>query len=57
MQSVQQLGYGMDYTGFESLHWNEIFLISDTSRPALGHIFLPVQWVPAFFPGGKAVVV
>ena len=45
----------MDYTGFESLHWNDIFLFSDTSCPAPGHNLPPVQWVPAFFPGGRAV--
>jgi hypothetical protein len=43
--------YGMDGMGIES-RWGTRFFAS--SRLALGPIRSHVQWVPAFFPGGKA---
>jgi hypothetical protein len=31
-----------------------IFLLSETSRPALGITQPPIHWAPGFFPGDKA---
>ena len=42
-------GYGLDSPGIESL-WRRDF--PHLSRPALGPIYLPVQWVPGL-SGGK----
>ena len=33
----------------------EIFLFSETSRPAAGPTQLPIQWASGFFPGVIAV--
>jgi len=43
--------YGLDSTRIE-FQWGRNFL--HLSRPALESIYPSVQWVPEFFPGGKA---
>jgi hypothetical protein len=40
------LGYGLDNRGFESRQGVVIYLFTTTSRPGLGPIHPPVQWVP-----------
>jgi hypothetical protein len=45
----------LDDSGFEPRQRLEIFLSSEMSRPALGPTQTPIQGVPEFFPGGKAV--
>jgi hypothetical protein len=40
------LGYGLDDRGFESRPGMGIFLFTTASRPALGPIRPPIQWVP-----------
>ena len=37
----------------ESYERQEIFLFSETFRPALGLALLPFKWVPEFFVGVK----
>jgi len=37
----------------EFRHGQESFLYSQMSRPNLGHIQPPIEWVQGFFPGGK----
>jgi hypothetical protein len=36
---------------FESRQGQELFPLSTTSRPAVGHTKPPTQFVPGFFPG------
>jgi hypothetical protein len=45
LNSVIQ-GYGLDDQGFESRQGLGIFLFTTASRPALGLIQPPIQWVP-----------
>jgi hypothetical protein len=40
------LGYGLDDRGFESRQELEILLFTTVSRPALGSIQPPIQWIP-----------
>jgi hypothetical protein len=40
------LGYELDCRRFKSSHGLGIFLLTMASRPALGPIQLPIQWVP-----------
>jgi len=49
------IGWGTDYPGFESLQRKDIYFSSRTSILALGPIQPPMESVPGFFPGGKAV--
>jgi hypothetical protein len=40
------LGYELDNRGFESGQWLWMFLFTAASRPALGPIQSPIQWLP-----------
>ena len=52
--TLTKLGYGLDGPGFESQHGKEVYLLSETSKPALLPIEPPIQWVTAAsFPRGK----
>ena len=51
---VQLLGYKLDDPGFEPRHRQEIYLLSKTSRPAVGPTHAAIQWVPRFFPRGNS---
>jgi hypothetical protein len=46
----------MDVNGlyFKSRKQQEMFLFSETSKPALEPVHPPIQWVSGFLPGGKA---
>jgi len=46
--SVQKLGHGLHWSGFESRSGQEIFLFK-TSRPHMRPTKSPIQWVPGFF--------
>ena len=52
--SVWRLRCGLVGPGIESQ--SEVIVFSKTSRPALGPVQPPVEWVPDFFPrgGGEA---
>jgi hypothetical protein len=41
-------------SGFDCQHGQEIYILSKTSRLALGPTQSPVQWMLGSFPGGKA---
>jgi hypothetical protein len=52
--SDQATAWMVENLGFDSLHWQEIFLFSRTFRPTLGPTQFPTQWVPgAVFWGLK----
>jgi hypothetical protein len=44
-QSVEELSYGLDDRGFDSLQGLGIFLFTAVSRTALGSTQPPIQWV------------
>jgi len=48
------LGYRPDGPGFVSRQEQEMLLLINPSRPAVGPTQSPFHWVPDFFPGGKA---
>ena len=43
-----------DGPGFQSQWGQEIFIVTKSSRLAVGPTLLPIRWVSLFFPGGKA---
>jgi len=51
---MQRLCYGMDDSGFESQHEQEILLLFKTPRPTLGTTQPPTESVPGLFLDGKA---
>jgi hypothetical protein len=52
---ITALGYGLDDRGFGYLEGLGIFLFTTASRPALGPIQPPIQWVRWVLSlGGKA---
>jgi hypothetical protein len=59
-QWCRELGYGLNDRRFESRQGLGIFLFTTASRPALGPIYPPIQWVPEALslgvkrPGRKA---
>jgi hypothetical protein len=53
-QSVRWLGHGLDDAGIEFGQGQNIFLFSRNAQTRCGAIQPPIQWVPGFFPGGKA---
>jgi hypothetical protein len=51
IQDTIAIRYGLDGPGIES-RWGRDF--PHSSRPTLRPTQPPIQWVPGFFPGGKA---
>jgi hypothetical protein len=49
------LDWWLDDSGFGFRQGQEIFLFSETSRPALGPTQFPVQLILVFFRGCKAI--
>ena len=54
MPSTVIADYGLGGPVFESWWDEEGFLFLDASRPALGPLRPPIQWLPEYFLGGKA---
>jgi hypothetical protein len=46
--------YGLDYPGSNPDKETRFLSSLKPSRPTLGHTQTAIQWVPYFFPGGKA---
>jgi hypothetical protein len=49
------LDWWLDDSGFGFRQGQEIFVLSETSRPSLGPTQFPIQLILMFFHGGKAI--
>jgi hypothetical protein len=54
-QNTEYLGYELESLELGSQQRKENFLFYETSRAAVGPTQSPIQWVPRYFAGCKAV--
>jgi hypothetical protein len=57
LKSRDSLYFGLDGPGFKFRQGKKDFLLSTTSKPALGLTQLSVKWVSGSFLGNKAIEV
>jgi hypothetical protein len=54
LQKAGSTGWTIGVLGFDSRRGLGILLFTTAHRTALGPTQPPIQWIPGFFPGGKA---